>query len=52
MSVKKKATIKKAEKKRDKYDITVAVDLTFDEAMKKIATDANEKMKRKNTPAS
>ncbi len=47
MSVKKKSPIKKSEKKPDKYDITVAVPLTFDEAMKKIATDANEKMKRK-----
>ena len=52
MSGKKKTPTKKAVKKQDKYDITVAVDLTFDEAMKKIATDGNEQMKRKNTPAS
>ena len=51
MSEKKKVNIKKSSKKVDKYDITVAVPLTFDEAMKKIATDANEKVKRKNTPA-
>ena len=47
MSVKKKSPIKKAKKKPDKYDITVAVDLTFEDAMKKIAADGNEKMKYK-----
>ncbi len=52
MSLKKKRPLKKAEKKADKYDITVAVPLTFDEAIKKIATDANDKMKRKNSSAS
>ncbi len=48
MSEKKKAPIKKAAKKVDKYDITVGLDLTFEQAIKQIATDANAKVKRKN----
>lgn len=34
-------------KKPDKYDITVKVDSTFEEAMKKIATHPNKKTKDK-----
>ena len=35
-------------KKPDKYDITVKVDLTFEEAMKKLATHPTKKAKDKS----
>ena len=43
--------IKKKERKpikeSGKYDIVVGLDMSFEDAMKKIANDANEKMKQK-----
>ena len=50
MPEKKKSVDKAKQKKVDKYDITVGLDLSFEDAIKKIATDANTKMKQKNIP--
>ena len=47
MSEKKKVQIKKAAKKVDKYDITVGLDLTFEQAIKQIADRANGNVKAK-----
>lgn len=38
--------------KSGKYDISVGLDISFEDAIKKIALDANEKMKQKTKKAS
>ena len=48
--VKKKRKIPK--KHGDKYDITVKIDMSFEDAIKKIADDANKKSKRNNNTTS
>ena len=35
-----------------KYDITVKIDMSFEDAIKKIADDANKKSKRNNNTTS
>ena len=42
-----KKKVGKPIKESGKYDIAVAIDMSFEDAMKKIANDANEKMKQK-----
>ncbi len=47
-----KKKVEKPIKKSGKHDITVGLDMSFEDAIKKIASDANEKMKQRNKKAS
>jgi len=43
---KPKKSVEKSGKKPGKYDMTLSIDMTFEQAMKKIAVDANKKTKK------